>query len=220
MRRPRYVLVLRHLGRTGIGLATCFVASVFAGLLLFSHSAWMGVLSVVFIMAGWLGADVIEVSGTPDADGFEPWIALVALSYLVLMGTGVLAVGPVYHAWQGRPTTAVVIEGSSESLRSWQFQDVRVSDADTGEDLGEVQFDGRFLHAGDRVQVSIDPRGWLRPMAIYPRPVMRWLHITAAGLAFVGLLVAIQIRLRRRPNLGRSPEVQPPRSTKDAHASP
>jgi hypothetical protein len=174
------------------------VAGLIAGYLFYAHAPWAVVASVLVFLTGVLVAGLVDHRSVHGSDASELWSAAAITSQLILIAMVAIATGPLYHRWFGQPITAVVTSQGTSDYASWEEQNVRMADPATGVDIGDIDYAGdTVLRPGDRVAVSVDPTGWLRPRAIYPRPVARALHIAGFGAAAVVGFAGVVMRLRR-----------------------
>lgn len=197
---------MRPIHRFALRLALWFTVAVLCGTvvglvggyLFYTRAAWAVVASVPVLLAGAVLAGLVDHRSVPGSDANELWSGAAITCQLLLVAAVAIAVGPVYHRWFGQPITALVTSQGGSDYASWEYQNVRMADPATGADIGDIDYAGAtVLRPGDRVAVSVDPAGWLRPRAIYPRPVARTVHLAGFGAALIAGVAGIMMRLRR-----------------------
>lgn len=93
---------------------------------------------------------------------------VVLIAMLVAFFPGVIAGPQIYQKYYGEKTTAVVtsiVTNNGENGGVIKYQYFVRGDA-TGEDLGVLaQAPGNETAEGDRIEIVVDPRGWVPPVA-------------------------------------------------------
>jgi hypothetical protein len=196
--RPRHRFAVRVVLWFAVAVLCGTVAGLIAGYLFYGHTAWAAVASVPVFLGGVLLAGLVDHRSVPESDASEIWSGAAITCQILLVALVGIATGPLYHRWFGQPITAVVTSQGTGDYASWEYQNVRMADPATGADIGDIDYAGAtVLRPGDRVAVSVDPAGWLRPRALYPRPVARAAHIAGIGFALALGIAGVVMRLRR-----------------------
>lgn len=148
---------------------------VLAGMTGMFLSGWLflGIpLAVVLLFAGGM----LTMSATEPEWDDGPVVYALGLTVLVGLGSGLVATimvgmwGPqIYHEHYGERTTAVITYIATTNNESGGVSNYlqHVADATTGADLGWLAQDPLGEPAeGDRIEVSVDPRGWVPPVPV------------------------------------------------------
>lgn len=119
----------------------------------------------------WLCVDFIddvEPNGGPVNRVFYGSVVIAFIVMLVAFLPGIIAGPQIYQKYYGEKTTAVVTlimarTGENGGVTKYQYF---VRDDATGEDLGALaQAPGDEVARGDRIEIVVDPRGWVPPVA-------------------------------------------------------
>jgi hypothetical protein len=194
------------------------LAAVIGGFLQSRQTVLSFYLGLPFALAGVVGTAIATV--WPGRSGRVSSAVRTTLG-LVVGVLGAIAgfgYGDNHQAWFGERTTAVVAETRDGcSVESGQcFTERRVTDANTGEDLGWATLCPRQGRVGDRVEVDVDPLRWVpaqSPACTTPRRSAEVLLRLWLGGYAVSLVVVLATTL-----LGlRNPAAAPPAGDEPDH---
>lgn len=177
MRRPgRFLLLCAGvLLLVGCALVTFLVGAVLFGMLVPPIGLWflLGIpLAVVLLFSGFSLCEAFiqdEEPGDGPLEGVLLGFVVVAFfATLAAIVSGAIGGPHLYQKYYGEKTTAVVssvfeVNGEDGGVLKQQYL---VRDEKTGEDLGmlaQAPQDGSA--EGDRVEVYVDRRGWVPPVA-------------------------------------------------------
>ncbi|WP_230571466.1 hypothetical protein [Saccharothrix luteola] len=174
---------------------------VTSGGVAFSYSfgfTWLTVLVSLPLLAGVFAGGMVWFIGEHSLDVEPKWIVPVAIASVCLFFYAPIGLSLAYlHTAADRVAVVVVDDVYGDSAPDTD-QKIRVADAGTGADLGELAYHAdRDLRVGDRLEVLVDPRGWLPTEGPGMSPAMRTMTYLFAGTGFGVMFLITGLRMRR-----------------------
>lgn len=159
---------------------------------------WLTVLVSLPLLVGVFASGTVWFIGEHSLDVEPQWIVPVAIASVCLFFYAPIGLSLAYlHTAADRVAVVVVDDIYGDSAPDTD-QKIRVADAGTGADLGELAYHAdRDLRVGDRLEVLVDPRGWLPTEGPETSPAMRKMTYLLAGTGFGVMFLLTGLRIRR-----------------------
>ncbi|MGM1063579.1 hypothetical protein [Saccharothrix sp. Mg75] len=195
---PRTWICVRQVLLT-LGFLLAIVVT--SGGVAYSHSfgfTWLTVLVSLPLLVGAFASVMVCFIGEHSLDVEPEWILPVVLAAVCLFFYAPTGLSLAYlHTAADRVAVVVVDDHDGDSAPD-TGRKIRVADAGTGADLGELAHHAdRDLRVGDRLEVLVDPRGRLPMEGPGMSPEARTSTYLFAGPGFGVIFLVTGLRMRR-----------------------
>ncbi|MEU4445369.1 hypothetical protein AB0K14_22155 [Actinosynnema sp. NPDC050801] len=159
---------------------------------------WLTVLVSLPLLVGVFASGVVWFIGEHSLDVEPQWILPVTIASVCLFFYAPIGLSLAYLHTAGDRVAVVVVDDVHGDSAPDTDQKIRVADAGTGADLGELAYHAdRDLRVGDRLEVLVDPRGWLPTEGPGMSPTTRTMTYLFAGTGFGVMFLLTGLRMRR-----------------------
>jgi hypothetical protein len=159
---------------------------------------WLTVLVSLPLLVGVFASGVVWFIGEHSLDVEPQWILPVTIASVCLFFYAPIGLSLAYLHTAGDRVAVVVVDDVYGDSAPDTDQKIRVADAGTGADLGELAYHAdRDLRVGDRLEVLVDPRGWVPTEGPGMSPTTRTMTYLFAGTGFGVMFLLTGLRMRR-----------------------